>query len=188
MQPAFAHTEHQSPAILACVGSDGVEFALPSARAGDVHGVERISAHECPTFTDALMRYAAQYRVTLRDAQLFMSIAGAVNGTTVRTTNGRWFISLSGLEAVTSGRPVILNDVAAMAWATAESPQATPYGAHSDQLMSHKGRHAIVSAWRGGLGAACVDRRDGFLKIVESEAGHTPFAAQNEDEWSMAKA
>lgn len=188
MQPAFEAVRASNPAILACVGSDGVEFALPGGRAGEVHSLQHINAAECPTFTDALMRYAAQQRLTLRDTQLFMSIAGAINGATVRTTNGRWFISLSGLEAVTSGQPVVLNDVAAMAWATAENPHATPYGAHADQGRSRKGQHALISAWRGGLGAACVDRRDGFLKIIESEAGHTPFAAQTDDEWLMAKA
>ncbi|MFD1105229.1 glucokinase [Sphingobium olei] len=177
-----------SSAILACVGSEGVDFALPSAAPGEVHGLQHINANDCPTFTDALMRYASQARLSLRDTKLFMSIAGAVNGTTVRTTNGRWFISLSGLSAVTGGEPVILNDVAATAWATADRPRALPFGGPSDQTRSHKGRHAIISAWRGGLGAACVDRHDGFLKIVESEAGHTPFAVQDEDDWAMAKA
>ncbi len=188
MQPAIMPIGHNNSAILACVGSDGVDFALPSSVPGEVHSVEHINANNCPTFTDALMRYAAQARLSLRDSQLFMSIAGAVNGTTVRTTNGRWFISLSGLSAVTGGDPVILNDVAATAWATADSPRALPFGGQSDHTRSQKGRHAIISAWRGGLGAACVDRRDGFLKIVESEAGHTPFAVQDEDDWLMAKA
>lgn len=188
MQPVSVSLEQGSPAILACVGSDGVDFALPSVRPGDVQGVERISAGDCPTFTDALMRYAANHKLALRDTRLFMSIAGAVNGTTVRTTNGRWFISLSGLRAVTSGEPIVMNDVAAMAWATAERPTGAPYGISTGAVSSRKGRHAIVSAWRGGLGAACVDRRDDVLQIVDSEAGHTPFAVHDEDDWLMVKA
>lgn len=188
MQPAIMPRGQSNSAILACVGSDGVDFALPSSIPGDVHGVEHIAASDCPTFTDALMRYAAQTRLSLRDTKLFMSIAGAVNGATVRTTNGRWFISLSGLSAVTGGEPVIVNDVAATAWATADHPRAVPFGGPLDRTRSQKGRHAIISAWRGGLGAACVDRRDGFLKIVESEAGHTPYAIHDEEDWAMAKA
>lgn len=188
MQPAAAPIGLGDRAILAYVGSDGVDFALPSSAPGDVVGVERIGAGDCPTFTDALMRFAARHALPLRECRLFMSIAGAVNGATVRTTNGRWFISLSGLQAVTAGEPVIVNDVAAIAWATAERPAARPFGAAGDLFRGQKGRHAVVSAWRGGLGAACVDRRDGFLKIVESEAGHTPFAVENEEDWQIAKA
>lgn len=188
MRPAIVSMGQGNPAILACVGSDGVEFALPSVTPGQVHGIERFGAGDCPTFTDALMRYAAVHGLSLRDSRLFMSIAGAVNGTTMRTTNGRWFISMSGLRAVTGGEPVVLNDVAATAWATADCPKAVSFGSALDQARSEKGRHAIISAWRGGLGAACVDRRDGFLKIIESEAGHTPFAVQSEDDWAMAKA
>lgn len=94
MRPLLASIEQDGAAILACVGSDGVEFALPSSTPGEVHGVEYIDAASCPTFTDALMRFAAAHRLVLRDCQLIMSIAGAINGATVRTTNGRWFISL----------------------------------------------------------------------------------------------
>lgn len=188
VQPAVAFADQDYRAILASVGSDGVDFALPSAVPGEVHGILRINAANCPTFTDALMRFAAHHRLALRDCRLFMSIAGAVNGATVRPTNGRWFISMSGLQVVTGGEPVIVNDVAAVAWATAEQPEATIFGMSSDQNRLQKGRHAVISAWRGGLGAACVDRRDGYLKIIESEAGHTPFAVQDEDDWLMAKA
>lgn len=175
-------------AILACVGADGVDFAMPSALVGEVERVERIEAIGCPTFTDALMRYAEKYRLSLRDHHLFMSIAGAVNGTTVRTTNGRWFISVAGLRAVTAGEPMVVNDVAAMAWATANLPNAMPFGRASGMASTRKGRHAIISAWRGGLGAACVDWQDGAIRVVESEAGHTPFAAHDDDDWLMAKA
>jgi len=187
-QPVGLVMERQSPAILASVGSTGVEFALPSARPGDVRGIERIDASECPTFTDALMRFARQHGLTLRECRLFMSVAGAVNGATIRPTNGRWFISLSGLRVVTAGEPMVINDVAAIAWATAERPQGIAFGASAEIARGQDGRHAIASAWRGGLGAACVDRTDGRITVISSEAGHTPFAVATEDDWLMAKA
>jgi glucokinase len=188
MQPVGLAVDRQSPAILASVGSAGVEFALPSARAGDVQDVERIDASACPTFTDALMRFAGRHGLVLRDCRLFMSIAGAVNGATIRPTNGRWFISLSGLRAVTGGEPMVVNDVAAIAWATADRPKGIGFGSAADVSSSQEGRHAIASAWRGGLGAACVDRSNGCVTVISSEAGHTPFAVRDDEDWLMAKA
>lgn len=187
-QPVGVIMGERNPAILASVGSTGVEFALPSSRAGDVHGIERIDAKECPTFTDALMRFARQHGLTLRDCRLFMSIAGAINGSTFRPTNGRWFITLSGLRAVTAGEPMIVNDVAAIAWATADRPAGVAFGSGGGIASAQEGRHAIASAWRGGLGAACVDRTGDRATVISSEAGHTPFAIHDEDDWSMAQA
>ena len=112
VQPIGLVRESQSPAILASVGSTGVEFALPAHRRGEVHAIERVEASECPTFTDALMHFARRHGLVLRECSLFMSIAGAVKGATFRPTNGRWFITLSGLRAVTAGEPMIVNDVA----------------------------------------------------------------------------
>ncbi len=187
MQPVMVRDSDQRSAILASVDADGVEFALPSGTPGDFHGLERIDAGQYPTFTDALMRYAASHRVALRDTRLVMSIAGAVNGTTIRTTNGRWFISLSGLQAVTSGKPLVVNDVGAIAWATADDPRSIAFGSASDIAPARIGRHAVVYAGRG-LGAACVDKRGNSFRIVESEAGHVPFAVQSEADWDLARA
>ena len=188
MQPVDMVIDRQSPAILARVGSSGVEFALPTATPGEVKGIERIEANDCPTFTDALMRYAGHHCLTLRDCRLFMSVAGAVNGATIRPTNGRWFISLSGLSAVTAGEPMVVNDVAAIGWATAERPKGLGFGSAADIPRAQAGRHAIASAWRGGLGAACVDISGGQIRVISSEAGHTPFAVRDEEDWLMAKA
>ena len=187
MQEAYVSTAQQHMAILASVDADGVEFALPAAAPGEFKALERIDAHQCPTFTDALMRYAAGHRIALRDCRLIMSIAGAVIAKTVRTTNGRWFISLSGLQAVTSGAPLVVNDVGATAWATADQPRTTPFGRAANVRPADVGRHAVVYAGRG-LGAACVDRNSGRVKIGESEAGHIPFAVQSEADWNLASA
>lgn len=184
MQPMVDQVADQASAILASVDPDGVEFALPSSTPGDFRSLERIDAGQCPTFTDALMRYAANHRIALRHTRLVMSIAGAVNGTTIRTTNGRWFISLSGLQAVTAGEPIIVNQVGAMAWATAD--QFRNAGRSAIPSAPRVGRHAVVYAG-SGLGAACVDQRGGGIKIVESEAGHIPFAPQSEADWELAR-
>lgn len=188
VQPIGLVRESQSPAILASVGSTGVEFALPAHRRGEVHAIERVEASECPTFTDALMHFARRHGLVLRECSLFMSIAGAVKGATFRPTNGRWFITLSGLRAVTAGEPMIVNDVAAIGWATAERPQGVAFGLSADIAQGQDGRHAIASAWRGGLGAACVDQTDDRITVISSEAGHTPFAVLDEEDWLMAKA
>ena len=172
------------PAILIAVDPNGVEFALPADAPGQVTGLEQVNASVCPTFTDAIMRYAERHGVPLRGTRLYLSVAGTMRAGTVRTTNGRWFISLSGLAGLTGIEPRVVNDVTAMALGTLDDPLTVPFGRFAANADPKAQRHAIIYAG-AGLGAACVDRRGGLLKIVDSEVGHTPFAPTTDAEWQL---
>jgi glucokinase len=162
--------------------------AMPSARPR-VSNIHEIEIAGVPTFTDALQRFEREKGIPLRGLQCAMAIAGAASGDTISLVRSRWTISRAGLVAVFGTQPVILNDVAARAWATrsgtANVEQLRGAGTLS---FSRPGRHGMVML-EEGLGAAIVDvDRDSGMRVLETEAGHMDFAPANEREERLAKA
>jgi glucokinase len=172
-------------AILVAIDADGVEFALPEADGGEAPVPDKVEAAAAPTFTDAIMGYADRRGVELRGCRLFVSVAGAMSAGAIRTTNGRWYISVAGLEALTGVTPRVVNDVTAIAYATLDDPRTLPFGGYKSRLDDAVRRSAVIFAG-GGLGAAGIDRR-GTLSILDSEAGHTPFAPTDDAEWALVQ-
>jgi glucokinase len=180
-----------SPWLLIEASSEGVlRFATampsPRPRVADIHEVEIAGI---PTFTDALQRFEREHGIPLRGVQCAMAIAGAASGETISLVRSRWTISRSGLVAVFGNQPVILNDVAARAWATRS-------GAANIELLRSSGSPSLDRPGRYGMlmveegvGAAIVDvDRDFGVRVLETEAGHTDFSPANEREERLAKA
>lgn len=162
--------------------------AAPSRRPrlSDVHEVQVAGL---PTFTDALQRFERERGIPLRGMQCAMAIAGAASGETISLVRSRWTISRSGLHAVFGTDPVILNDVAARAWATrsgnANIEQLRGVGAPN---FSRPGRYGMIMV-EEGVGASIVDiDRDSSVRVLETEAGHMDFSAATEQEQRLADA
>ncbi len=104
--------------LVADIGRQSVRFALSGGAAGIVPREMR-SYHtaEHATFTSALLAYLSE--VGQRDAVLpsVLAVAGAARGDLINLTGSRWYISLSGVEAVLRSRPRALNECAATALA-----------------------------------------------------------------------
>lgn len=160
----------------------------PSARPrlADIYEVEVAGL---PTFTDALQRFERDKGVPLRGVQCAMAIAGASSGETISLVRSRWTISRAGLQAIFGNPAVILNDVAARAWATRS-------GLANIELMrgagmpsfSRPGRYAMIMV-EEGLGAAIIDvDRDAGVRVLETEAGHMDFAPVNAREQRLSEA
>jgi glucokinase len=118
-----------------------------------------------------------------------MAIAGAASGETISLVRSRWTISRSGLQAMFGTQPVIINDVAARAWAirsgTANIQALRGVGGPS---LTRPGRYGMIMI-EEGLGAAVIDvDRDGDVRILETEAGHMDFAPENERQERLAAA
>ncbi|WP_345168968.1 glucokinase [Sphingomonas daechungensis] len=162
--------------------------ALPSARPriADIH---EIRVDGVPTFTDALQQYEREKRLQLSGMQCAMAIAGAANGEAISLVRSRWTISRAGLAAYFGTSPIILNDVAARAWATRSGTGIIEPIRGVDRLSFDKpGRYGMIMV-EEGVGAAIVDvARDGSVRVLETEAGHMDFAASNEREERLAKA
>ena len=180
-----------SPWLLIEASSEGVlrfATAMPSARPriADVHQVEIAGV---PTFTDALQRFERERGIPLRGLNCAMAIAGASNGETISLVRSRWTISRVGLQAVFGTSPVILNDVAARAWATgAGTANIELLRGSGTPSLSRPGRYGMVMV-EEGVGAAIVDvDRDAGVRVLETEAGHTDFSPTNEREEKLARA
>jgi glucokinase len=167
-----------------------IRFATAAAsakpRISTVHEVEIAGV---PTFTDALQRFEREKGVSLSGLRCAMAIAGAASGETISLVRSRWTISRVGLQAMFGTPPVILNDVAARAWAarsgTANIEQVRGTGSPN---FSRPGRYAMIMV-EEGLGACIVDvDREAGVRILETESGHMDFAPNNDREERLAKA
>jgi glucokinase len=178
------------PWLLIEASSEGVlRFATvtPSVRPR-VSAIHEIATGEMPTFTDALQKFEREKVFALRGVQCAMAIAGAASGETISLVRSRWTISRAGLMAIFERPPVIINDVAARAWATRSGT------ANIQQLrgagmpnFSRPGRYGMIMV-EEGVGAAIVDvDRDSGVRVLETEAGHTDFAPTNEREERLLK-
>jgi glucokinase len=162
--------------------------AMPSARPR-LTDIREIEIAGVPTFTDALQRYERETGVQLSGRQCAMAIAGAASGETISLVRSRWTISRSGLAALFGTQPVILNDVAARAWATRSGTANIELvrGAGSPNF-DRPGRYGMIMV-EEGVGAAIVDvDRDSGVRVLETEAGHMDFPPANEREDRLAKA
>ena len=112
-------------ALVADIGRQSVRFGLTGGDAGLMpRDVRKYMTVEHPTFTSALVAYLGG--VGLREARLpsVLAVAGAVRGDLINLTGSRWYISLSGVEAVLRVRPRALNECAANALALTMLPIA----------------------------------------------------------------
>jgi glucokinase len=175
--------------LVADIGRQSVRFALTGGPAGIApRDVRSYHTAEHATFTSALLAYLSE--VGLRDAVLpsVLAVAGAARGDLINLTGSRWYISLSGVEAVLRARPRALNECAATALALTTLNQSafTPVGAQSTRLVQAGGNYVVVSVGTGLGVAALITTSNGKLSPVASEAGHMTFSPSGPDEEKFA--
>ncbi|MDB5705885.1 MAG: glucokinase [Sphingomonas bacterium] len=175
--------------LVADIGRQSVRFALTGGPAGIApRDVRSYHTAENATFTSALLAYLGE--VGLRDAVLpsVLAVAGAARGDLINLTGSRWYISLSGVEAVLRARPRALNECAATALALTTLNQSafTPVGTQSTRLVQPGGNYVVVSIGTGLGVAALITGSNGRLSPVASEAGHMTFSPNGADEEKFA--
>ncbi len=175
-------------ALVADIGRQSVRFGLSDgAMDAEPHDIQRFSNSDHPTFTSALVSYLSS--VGLRDARLpsVLAVAGAVRGDLINLTGSRWYISLTGVEAVLRAKPLALNECAANALALTRLPPTafTALSGPPPRPISPGGNYAVIGVGTG-LGVAALISADGRHVPVQSEAGHIGFAAQTDDEERFA--
>ena len=187
----MASAQAASPWLLVEASSQGVlRFATaePSARPR-LADIYELNIDGVPTFTDALQSYEREKGIHLRGMQCAMAIAGASSGEAISLVRSRWTISRGGLAAFFGTEPVILNDVAARAWATRSRTGMVELLRGSGTLsFDRPGRYGMVMV-EEGVGAAIVDvGRDGSVQVLETEAGHMDFAPATDREDALLRA
>lgn len=177
----------QDVALVADIGRQSVRFGVAGEEGAEPRDVRRYSNADHPTFTSALVAYLDG--VGLRNARLpsVLAVAGAARGDLINLTGSRWYISLSGVEAVLRERPMALNECAANALALTRLPLSAfaPLQGPAPRGVAPGGNYAVIGVGTG-LGVAALVSGAGRLVPVQSEAGHIGFAAQTADEEKFA--
>lgn len=175
-------------ALVADIGRQSVRFGLTGGDAGLMpRDVRKFMTVEHPTFTSALVSYLGG--VGLQEARLpsVLAVAGAVRGDLINLTGSRWYISLSGVEAVLRVRPRALNECAANALALTMLPISafTPLQGPAPRPVEPGGNYVVIGTGTG-LGVAALITTHGRLSPVQTEAGHMSFAPVTADERKFA--
>jgi glucokinase len=176
-------------ALVADIGRQSVRFGLTGGDAGLApRDVRKFMTAEHPTFTSALVTYLND--VGLQDARLpsVLAVAGAARGDLINLTGSRWYISLSGVEAVLRVPPRALNECAANALALTMLPVSAFTQLHGPQprAVERGGNYVVIGAGTG-LGVAALITAGDKLVPVQSEAGHMAFAPTTPDEKIFAQ-
>jgi glucokinase len=176
----------QTVGLVADVGRVSVGFGLSiDGRAPE--RVERFATADHTTFTDALTTYLNLVGMQDRALPSVLAIAGAAHGGLIAVTGSRWYISLSGIEAVLRAPARALNECAANALAltTLSSSNWTMISGTPIERLSPSGNYLLVGPGTG-LGVAALVPAGNRLIPVQSEAAHMNFLPATDDERSVA--
>jgi glucokinase len=141
-----------------------------------------------PTFTDVLLRYQQEHGVRLLDLEPIIAIAGPTSHQSMRIERSRWVISRDGLSSLFGRSPIILNEVAAQAWALKASLEGvTPIHGHAMPDLSRAGRYVFMT-YEEGVGTAIVDIDDqGHFTVLDGEGGQIDFTPVDDAERGLLR-
>ena len=175
--------------LVADIGRQSVRFGVTGGALGvEPRDVRRYSTTDHPTFTSALVAYLAAQG--LQEARLpsMLAVAGAARGDLINLTGSRWYISLSGVEAVLRSPPRAINECAANALALTTLPAAAFTRLHgaAPRTVEPGGNYVVIGTGTG-LGVAALISAGGRIIPVPSEAGHMAFAPATPEERKFAE-
>ncbi len=137
------------------------------------------------TLTDALIAFEKKSGAPLLGAACALGVLGATHGETILLSRGNWAISRAGLKSMFGRDPIVINDVAARAWAALGGN-----GTRLENIASlgglpdfrRRGRWALTKI-DAGVGLAVIDIDDaGAARVMECEMGHCGFAPVTEED------
>lgn len=175
--------------LVADIGRHSVRFALTGGNEGvEPRDVRTFSTAEHTTFTSALLSFVGDLGLDDQPLPGVLAIAGMTRGDLINLTGSRWYISLSGVEAVLRERPIALNEAAASAMALTAigGGGLVALGPQPARPVEIGGNYLLVSIGTGCGCAALVTTPGRRLAPVQSEAGHISFAAQTPEEHRFA--
>jgi glucokinase len=153
--------------------------------------IEKWPITQFRTLTDALLAYEKSSGAKLLGAACVLGVQGATYGETIMLSRGNWAISRSGLRSVFGRDAIVINDVAARAWAVVggagprlEGISAATGGAPD---FTRPGRWTFTNIGNGvGLAVIDVDAA-GDVRVLECEMGHCSFAPATEEDRALYK-
>ncbi|UAK25692.1 glucokinase [Sphingomonas nostoxanthinifaciens] len=174
--------------ILADLATAGtLRFALAGRGALTLEQQCSFSTELFTTFSDALLSYARQTGVDLRNAGCVLSVPGPTTGSAIRVARSSWTLSRAGLGGMLGKPIIILNDMVATAWSLPTGPATNifPLGRASAPDFALPGRWTALLL-DDGVGAATLTvAADGHIKVADTELGHTGFSPASADEFAL---
>ncbi|WP_375420057.1 glucokinase [uncultured Sphingomonas sp.] len=176
--------------LAVAIGDDTVRFAVVGTH-GALSRLEEWPIARFSTLTDALLTYEASSGVPLLGSTCGISIIGATCRDSILLSRGQWAISRAGLKSLFRHDAIVINDVAASAWAilggqAQKLSPLSPGGSEPD--FRRPGRWAVAHIQKGvGLAVIDVDEA-GVPRVLECEMGHCGFSPSSSEHEALASA
>ena len=154
--------------------------------------IEKWPITQFRTLTDALLSFEKSSGGKLLGAACVLGVQGATYGETIMLSRGNWAISRAGLRSVFGRDAIVINDVAARAWAVVGGAGPKLEGLSSTTTglpdFDKVGRWTFTNVGTGvGLAVIDVDQL-GEIRVLECEMGHCSFAPATEEDRILCKA
>jgi glucokinase len=155
--------------------------------------IEKWPIAQFSTLTDALLAYEKKVGTPLLGAACALGVLGATYGETIMLSRGNWAISRSGLRSVFGRDAIVINDVAARAWATLAGAGGPRLEGLSPTAIGapdyHRTGRWTLTKIDAGVGLAVIDiDQTGVVRVLECEMGHCGFAPATAEDWALAMA
>lgn len=167
--------------LVAMTNGENVGFAV--ARKGFSLSLEKVwsgKTVDFPTFIDALQHYLREHELQPRDHGFALAVSGIPRGDVLSIANCRWYLSVSGIRSFLRSDPLVLNEFAAAGWALTalDRSRFITVGTHAPRAIAAGSTYLVVGVGFN-LGVATVHvTADGQVVVLESQGGHTSFAAR----------
>jgi glucokinase len=168
--------------VAADIGGTHARFAIATIAEGRVIALDQpvtLRTADYSSFHSAWEEFGRQTRGSV-PVELAMAFAGRAGGELLKLTNNPWVIHPAMLEEELGlERFTLVNDFGAVAHAVASiDGDAFARLCGPDEPLTDDGVITVIGPGTG-LGVASLLRRDGQVRVIETEGGHIDFAPLN---------
>ena len=186
--------ERVSLALLTIEGREADTEALAPRRPRFAH-CRDVSRHRYADLAGLIRAYRDQLPDHAKEdgvwpRHLTIALQGPVTDDLLRLTHTDWSFRRKELAKALGFEGVFaVNDIAALATSLPmlDASDVLPLSGRSERnpLAAAEGRVAVVCVGEAGVGAAALERRDGTVRVIATEAGHASFGPSNETEAAL---
>lgn len=177
----------QQPALIGDIGGTNARFALTdlAAPAPQILHEDTISDAGFHSLTDAARQYLAV--VGAKPVRAALAVASPLERDEIKLTNRDWSFKRSELQAALGLAELkLINDFAAIAWATPHLATGDRVTIHGEAATPPRGPVTLIGAGTGlGVGLLTGSAMQGW-HVVATEGGHASFAPTDDEERRIA--
>jgi glucokinase len=163
------------PGIVADVGRNTIRVGLTNEQGRlDYSSVREYDPSAQPTIAAAISTFGQETGLKSLPQRACIAVSGVPRGEIISITGSRWILSRAGLTAMFRAPPLVINDLAANAWAMSDPDCSgriepmTPTVLRADL----PGTYCMIGLG-SGLGVAIMSRDEhGLVNVLPTEAGH----------------